>query len=97
MNNGLWCHIAVTVKENATISYPDVILYVNGIDDTRASTDSDAFNLAADKDVRIGSRPSLDDRFFIGSIDDVRIYERELTAEEIAWLAGRTKPLDIPF
>jgi len=97
VNDGGWHHVAVTVKENATISYPDVILYLEGIDDTRPSTDSDAFNLTADQDVRIGSRPSLNDRFFIGSIDDVRIYERALTEEEIAWLAGRTKPFDKPF
>jgi hypothetical protein len=95
--DGRWRHVAVTVKENATISYPDVILYLEGIDDTRPSTDPYAFNLAADKDVRIGSHPSLDDRFFIGAIDDVRIYERVLTEEEIAWLAGRIKPFDKPF
>ena len=97
VNDGWWHHVAMRVKENATISYPDVILYVDGIDDTRPSTDSDAFNLTADQDVRIGSRPASDDRFFIGLIDDVRIYERALTEEEIAWLAGRTKPFDKPF
>ena len=97
VNDGQWHHVAVTVQASATISYPDVILYVDGIDDTRATTDSDAFNLTAGQDVRIGSRPSNDDRFFIGSIDDVRIYDRALTEEEIAWLAGRTKPFDKPF
>ncbi len=84
VNDGSWHHVAVTVQENATISYPDVILYVNGIDDTRPSEDSDAFNLTADQDVRIGSRPASNDRFFMGLIDDVRIYDRALTPEEIA-------------
>ncbi|MBA7702358.1 hypothetical protein ES703_111122 [subsurface metagenome] len=36
-------------------------------------------------------------KFLIGVIDDVRIYDRVLTEEEIAWLAGRTKPFDKPF
>jgi len=97
VNDGQWQHVAVRVQQNATISYPDVILYLDGIDDTRDSEDPDAFNLTADQDVRIGSRPASNDRFFMGLIDDVRIYERALTQEEIAWLAGRTKPFDKPF
>ena len=32
-----------------------------------------------------------------GAVDDVRIYDRALTPEEIAGLAGRTKPFDKPF
>ena len=97
VNDGQWHHVAVTVQASATISYPDVILYVDGIDDTRASTDPDAFNLTASQDVRIGSRPASNDRFFMGLIDDVCIYDRALTPEEIAWLAGRTEPFDKPF
>jgi len=87
----------VTVQENATISYPEVMLWLDGIDDTRPSTDPDEFALTAGQDVRIGSRPSNNDRFFLGAIDDVRIYDRALTPEEIAWLAGRTEPFDKPF
>ncbi len=97
VNDGAWHHVAVTVQESATISYPEVILYVDGIDDTRPATDPDAFNLTAEQDVRIGSRPAGNDRFFMGLLDDVRIYDRALTPEEIAWLAGRTKPFDKPF
>ena len=97
VNDGGWHHVTVTVQENATISYPDVILYVDGVDDTRPGTDPEALNLTADQDVRIGSRPVSNDRFFMGLIDDVRIYDRVLTQEEIAWLAGRTKPFDKPF
>ena len=29
--------------------------------------------------------------------EDVRIYDRALSQDEIAWLAGRTKPFDKPF
>ncbi len=97
ITDGQWHHVAVTIQENATISYPDVTLYVDGIDDTRAGTDPDAFNLTASQDVRIGSRPASNDRFFMGLIDDVRIYDRTLTPEEVAWLAGRTQPFDKPF
>jgi len=87
VTDGEWHHVAVTVKENATISYPDVKIYVNGRNDTIATTDSTAFNLVADtEDVSIGRRPASNQtlkRFFNGLIDDVRIYDTELTVEEI--------------
>jgi hypothetical protein len=85
------------VQENATISYPEVVLYLDGYDDTRPSTDPDPYNITAALDVSIGRRPASNDRYFIGLLDDVRIYDRALTAEEIAWLAGRTQPFDKPF
>jgi hypothetical protein len=33
----------------------------------------------------------------MGQIDEVHIYNRALTQEEIAWLAGKSKPFDKPF
>jgi hypothetical protein len=36
------------------------------------------------------------DRFFIGSIDEVRIYRRALSAGEVAWLAGRRAAFERP-
>ncbi|MHC4355514.1 MAG: LamG domain-containing protein, partial [Planctomycetota bacterium] len=98
VNDGAWHHVAVTVRENVTISYPDVILYLNGMDDTRPTTDADpVFNITAAEDVSIGRRPSIDDRYFIGQIDDVRIYDRALTQEDVTWLSGRIEPFDKPF
>ncbi|OHB78552.1 MAG: hypothetical protein A2Z25_22335 [Planctomycetes bacterium RBG_16_55_9] len=44
----------------------------------------------------IGNSP-VADRHFYGMIDEVRIYDRELTPAEIAGLAGRTEPFDDPF
>ena len=97
VTDGGWHHVAATITENATNSSSDVRIYVDGQDDTEESTDPDAFNLVADWDVTIGYRPSQSDRFFNGQIDDVRIYDRVLSQEEIAWLAGRTEPFDKPF
>ena len=98
VNDNDWHHVAVTVQENATISYPDVILYLDGMDDTRPTIDTEpVFNLTAAEDVSIGRRPASDDRYFMGQIDEVRIANRALTQEEIAWLCGRTKPFDKPF
>ena len=97
VNDGGWHHVALTVIENATLSHPDVILWLDGQDDTRPGTDPDAFNITANHDVKIGRRYSNDTRWLIGLVDDVRIYDRVLTEEEIAWLAGKTKPYDKPF
>ena len=96
VNDGGWHHVAVTVKENATISYPEVILWVDGRDDTRPTVDNTIVNILADpdRDVRIGSRPSSEDRWFGGLIDEVTLYDRALTAEEIAGAAGRVAPFD---
>ena len=44
----------------------------------------------------IGNSPA-GERLFDGIIDDVRIYNRALTAAEIAWLAGETEPFEEPF
>jgi hypothetical protein len=84
VTDGGWHHVAVTISENATNSSSDVQIYIDGQEDTRESTDPDAFNLVANWDVTIGYRPSQQDRFFNGQIDDVRIYDRVLSAEEAA-------------
>ncbi len=83
LTDGGWHHVAVTIRENVTISYPEVKLYLDGVDDTIPTTDPDAFATVAGNDVRIGSRPSNNDRFFTGLVDDVRIFDKELTQQEI--------------
>ncbi len=83
LTDGGWHHVAVTISGNATVSYPEVKLYLDGVDDTIPTTDPDAFATVAGNDVRIGSRPSNNDRFFAGLIDDVRIYDKELTPQEL--------------
>jgi hypothetical protein len=91
--NDEWMHIAVTVKEGATISYPDVKLYLNGIDDTRESTDSDPLDMAGGYDVTIGRRHSGTERWLWGTFDDIRIYDKELTQDEIEYIMLRPDPL----
>jgi len=96
-----WHHIAVTVAENGTMSLTDVILYLDGFDDTNPTAgtrDGSAFNIpATGYDVRIGKE--YDDpagtweRRWNGDIDDLRIYNRELSANEIRDLAGAAGPI----
>jgi len=84
VNDGEWHHLAVTVKANTTtVSYPDVIIYLDGQDDTEPSTDPDPWNLVGDVDLAIGVRATHDNRYWLGSIDEVMLYDKALTQEEI--------------
>ena len=91
LNDGEWHHVALTVVEGASISYPDVILYLDGQDDTRSGTDPDTFNITASVDVSIGRRATHNNRYYPGLIDEVRIYDKELTADEVLALTVRPK------
>ncbi|MHC4676347.1 MAG: LamG domain-containing protein, partial [Planctomycetota bacterium] len=90
-----WFHAAVTVKEGAIIDDPDVTLYLNGLVDNRTSTGgSSALNMAAGFDVTIARRHSSDQRWLDALLDDVRLYNRELTLAEIRGAAGLIQSYD---
>jgi hypothetical protein len=90
-----WHHVAATIPEGAAIM--DVTLYVDGANVTPPSTAPVAFNLTPDLDVRIGMGGPTGGRFLTGAVDDVRIYDRVLSLEEVASLAGLTMPYDTAF
>ncbi|MHC4168793.1 MAG: LamG domain-containing protein [Planctomycetota bacterium] len=82
-----WIHIAVTVKENSLINEDYVTLYLNGeVDNDVATGGNAALEMAAGNDVTIARRHTSG-RWFDALIDDVRLYSRELTPEEIKMLA----------
>ena len=88
-----WHHVAVTVIEGATPTYPgEVIIYLDGEDDTRESTNGTAFNTVAQHPVTIARRYNTAARWYWGAIDDVRIYDKVLTAEEINEIMLRPDP-----
>jgi len=92
-----WHHI-VGIRDGSSLR-----LYVDGFQDGVPAALSDGYDLSgtsqANAYIGTGWRydTSVLHKFLIGVIDDVRIYGRVLTEEEIAWLAGRTKPFDKPF
>ena len=72
-------------------------LYLDGMEDGYSNEGADdLYNLAADTDVNIGRRATHTDRYLPGSLDEVRIYNRALSAAEVAWLGGRTEPFEQP-
>jgi len=92
VNNNEWHHIAAVIPQDGAIK--DLIFYLDGeADDYRTILDPDnKFNLTGTADVSIGRRATSADRYFTGLIDDVRIYDKELTQEEIKQVM-RTDPL----
>ncbi|MHC4202225.1 MAG: lectin-like protein, partial [Planctomycetota bacterium] len=87
-NPGRWHHVAMTVDTGAA----EVRLYVDGTMHQIASygkPGDGGFSWASPWTIgaRVPGRPPMKAHYFHGRIDDVRIYERALSAEEIMLLA----------
>jgi len=85
LNLNEWIHLAGTYDGNA------VKLYVNGQLDAE-DTSGDLGLLQDTNDLCIGNRSDGNDRAFIGTIDDVRVYDYALSAAEVAYLVTGTTP-----
>jgi hypothetical protein len=79
-----WNHLAV-VRDGSSVTF-----HLNGVYDGEVT-------VSGDMDFTIIGAWSPGDELFGGLMDDVRIYDRALTPEEAAWLAGWTMPFDKPF
>lgn len=90
INDGQWHHVAVTFDGTST---DDVRLFVDGLMEAVSSSNRHDIYTSAGSDVHIGMFAS-EPRYFRGSIDEVRIYERALTMEEI-WALARTDTTDL--
>jgi hypothetical protein len=86
VNTGEWVHVATVYPNGGKLG--DIKVYINGIRkaDLTNTNPSLLIQTVGSTDVQIGS-DSLG--AFVGQIDDVRIYDRALTAEEIAGIAGK--------
>jgi hypothetical protein len=64
------------------MSSDGIRIYVDGVDDTITSSDADSWGVV-EGSFGIGLRVTHSDRHFVGSIDDVRFYDRVLLPEEV--------------
>ncbi len=79
-----WIHVAFTVKADASITEPDATLYLNGeVDNDPATGSNNPLEMAAGFDVTIGRRHSSAARWFDALIDDLRLYDLELTQAQV--------------
>ena len=90
VTNGQWHHVAVVFNRAG-----NMVRYVDGVPtgSQYSLASLSGQSLDSTKQIRIGARDqSGDEIYFNGVIDDVRVYARALTVEEIAVLAGVTPP-----
>lgn len=88
-----WQHVAATWDGSALGS--GIHLYINGIDVSAAGTSANGSGTALSDTttpLTIGNRPVDNARGFNGLIDEVRVYNRILSAAEIQALADSTAP-----
>jgi hypothetical protein len=85
INTGQWIHVAAVLPPGST-STEDILLYVNG--ELEEGTTSMAYDVdtVIGANLRIGADNS--GNYLTGLLDDVRVYARPLSADEIAELAN---------
>ncbi len=86
INDGHWHHVAVVLEDDGSPDISKARLYVDGQQDMIAGVSGKAVNTSVSQDVWIGAFYA-GPRFFQGLIDDVRIYDRALSAPEVEELA----------
>ncbi|MGE5293878.1 MAG: LamG-like jellyroll fold domain-containing protein [Solirubrobacterales bacterium] len=84
---GVWHHIALTYDGTTAR------LYADGIEVASAAKNWNLVRSLA----RIGQQVNEANEFWDGAVDDVRIYNKALSPEEVAGLSGQTTPRNKPF
>ena len=80
LNTDEWYHVAATYDTNV-----GALVYINGVlDASNANLDGIDTN---EMPLLLGDNPEATGRFFDGMLDEVKIYNRALSAEEIYYLA----------
>lgn len=82
VNDGRWHHTVGTLDDTGMRLYVDGKLVASRGDATRARAITGYWRLGGDRLTSWPARPASD--FFAGAIDDVAIYDRALTAREVA-------------
>ena len=86
---GAWTHVAATYSPNEPTN-SRILIYINGVVETPSSYLAPQIIVPATTSfLQIGSRQFTGSRqFFNGRIDDVRIYDRAISADEVKQLYG---------
>ncbi len=88
VNDGQWHHVAGTLDSLTSPSSTDIKLYVDGQSDAIIGGAPATISTVALNDVLIGC--DVQNRFFNGTIDELRICNRALSSAEIASLFSAT-------
>lgn len=88
LNDGQWHHVAATFANDGSPSAADIKLYVDGSPETISGSQGVTINTTTSGNVKIGS--DVQNRFWKGELDEIRVYNRALTAAEVLALAQST-------
>ncbi|MHC4488358.1 MAG: LamG domain-containing protein [Planctomycetota bacterium] len=91
LRDSTWHHIAWVRDKTTNANY----MYIDG--GLEASIAALGTDITFNTTHKIGGDNRSNPPNFHGLLDDVQIYSRALSQEEIAWLAGRKQPFDKPF
>jgi len=87
VTDGQWHHVAAVLPNLASPNATNVRLYVDGQLQGVSASKGQAINTASNQNVRIG-RDFNNDHNILGQMDEVRIYNHDLTSAEVRALAG---------
>ncbi len=92
LSTGTWYHIAYAIDAaNGTAR-----IYLDGVLGTTISFSGTPLFMKADQELHIGNSYGIVE-YMYGILDEVALYNRALSSDEIAGLAGMTKPMHKPF
>lgn len=90
VDDNKWHHFAAVITtDTVTSGNNNIIIYIDGVLN-QGSLTAGVYGTAADSKVQIGTRYSGTNPF-LGSIDEVRIYNRALTATEVLGLYNQSR------
>jgi len=80
LSTGAWKHVAVVLVESSALGW----LYVNGVEVDEQATELQPDDLGAIDYAYLGRSQFSGDPYFDGKLDELRVYNRALSATEIA-------------
>jgi hypothetical protein len=89
INDGQWHHVAAVLNDDGSPSVNEVLLYIDGVLQSTSASNGQSIGTVASQNVILGAIKiaGVTSAYLNGLLDDVRIYNRALTASEIAALA----------
>ncbi len=81
--DGEWHHVAGVLEDDGSPDVEEIKLYVDGVVDETGAANPRPVNTASGVELRIAYDLNNTGRTYQGLMDDVRIYDRALSAEEI--------------
>ena len=83
IDDGEWHHCAMVVDPTVGITVGDIQFYIDGVADPLSAVGGTPIDSGTNLNLRIGASRTIGGRSLTGKLDDIRLYDRVLTAEEI--------------